>query len=162
MVQPVSSRGSFAVFGGMIGSMPLAAVAFNILASGSVGDADLIWVTILFVAAGLTGAVGFLSGGRVSTVLRNVERMRFPNRIAMRSLVGLMWGGISGAAGGLMFFVVGAFFGAVVGGLIGAIAVPIFAQLHQTVRYGDVVEAKHLIPIAMGITLSLCAFILGL
>jgi hypothetical protein len=68
---------------------------------------------------------------------------------------------MSGAIGGLFLFIIGAFFAAIAGGIVGSFALPLFIALRAPVRRGDLTELKHFLPIALGITLSLCAFILG-
>jgi hypothetical protein len=74
----------------------------------------------------------------------------------------ILWGIIAGGSGGLIIFLVGAFFGAFVGGTVGAVALPAFAVFHRVLKRGDVMEYKHFLPLALGVTLTICSFILGL
>jgi hypothetical protein len=46
--------------------------------------------------------------------------------------------------------------------MVGTFAVPIMVALHSSVKVGDFIETKHFLPIAFGVTLSICAIILGL
>ena len=160
MTRPIDSRRAFGYFGLMIGSLPPLAL-FEKLSLLPHAQPDAI--LLLIAAAGLvTGIVGFQIGrAYVPGTLRYISGFSLPNRFALWSVLGLVWGGISGAAGGLFIFLIGSIFAAIAGGIVGMVAVPIMVALHSTVRVGDFVEAKHFLPIAFGVTLSLCAFILG-
>jgi len=103
-----------------------------------------------------------LGRGYVAGALSYVSKFSFPNRIALWAIIGLFWGAISGAAGGLVIVLIGSIFAAIAGGVIGFIAVPIMFALHSSIRVGDLIETKHFLPIAFGVTLSICALILGL
>jgi len=160
MTRPIDSRQAFGLFGLMIGSLPLFAVALNILFPGG-GDASGV-ASIFAVVGVITGLTGFGLGRRfVPRAVRYASNCSAPNRVALWIVIGLAWGAVSGAAGGLVIFIFGAFFGAIIGGVIGAVAVPIMVALHSSVRVGDFVETKHFLPIAFGISLSLCAFVLS-
>ena len=76
--------------------------------------------------------------------------------------IGFLWGASAGAAGGVVIFIFGALFGAVLGGIVGAAALPVFATLHRWLKKGEFIELKHFLPLAFGIVLTICGFILGL
>ncbi len=162
MVRPIPSKKAFAYFGFMLGSMPPASIALKMVAENPVREPMQVLFIVFLACAGLvTGTVGYATGRYVPSAMSTVSNFRVPNRIAMLSLIGLVWGAISGAAGGLFLFIIGSIFAAIVGGIVGAVVVPIFAVLHHLLRRGDVIEMKHFLPISFGISLVLCAFILG-
>ena len=162
MTYPIESRNAFGYFGFMIGSMPLLAAALRILSNSPNADPSFFAFILSFLGL-LTGLSGLGLGRRyVPRVLRSIENFAIPNRIALWVLVGIVWGGVSGAAGGVLVFLVGSIVGAVIGGMVGAITVPIMIFLYTCVRAGDLIDAKHFLPIALGITLSVCALVLGL
>ena len=145
----------------MIGSLPPLSLAIKVLLSEGAGM--IVFSVLMAVAGILTGIVGLALGRRFACgALRKMSSFALPNRVALWSVLGLAWGIISGAAGGLVFLLVGSIPGAIIGGMVGAVTVPSMIALHSTVRMGDFIEAKHFLPIAFGITLSLCAFIAGL
>jgi len=159
---PIDSRKAFAYFGYMIGTMPPAAVAIKAIAAGVGTEAsDALFLILLLTAAAVTGMAGYVTGKYVPGWIGRVSNFRLPNRVAMYSLIGMGWGAISGATGGLFLFVIGSIFGGIAGALIGAITVPILIVSYEALRRGEFIELKHFLPVAFGITLSLCAFILG-
>ena len=161
MTRPLDSRQAFGYFGLMIGSLPPLAIVLKALLSPRPGPTGLL---LLIAAAGLvTSVVGFQIGRRyVPGTLRYFSGFSFPNRIALWTALGVAWGATSGAAGGLVIFLIGSIFAGIAGGVIGAVAVPLIVALHSSVRVGDFIETKHFLPIAFGVILSICAFILGL
>jgi hypothetical protein len=69
---------------------------------------------------------------------------------------------MAGGAGGIIIFGVGAFFGAMVGSLVGSVALPFFSIFHRLLKRGDKIESKHFLPLAFGIAFIISAFFLGL
>ena len=57
--------------------------------------------------------------------------------------LGLLWGIVSGGAGGIIVFIIGAFFGALLGGIVGSVALPAFTILHRSLKKGEMIELKH-------------------
>ncbi len=76
--------------------------------------------------------------------------------------VGILWGILSGGAGGAVILLFGAIFGAILGGIVGSFALPVFTILHRLLKKGDQIERKHFLPLAFGITFIISAFMLGL
>ena len=162
MTRPMDSRQAFGAFGMMISALPPLALVIKILVNDGVHAAT--GLLLLIAAAGtVTGVVALKLGQRyVPGALRSTSGFSVPNRVALWALTGSLWGAISGAAGGLVIFLVGSIFAAIAGGIVGALTVPVMVALLSSVRVGDFVETKHFLPIAFGVTLSICAFILGL
>jgi len=82
--------------------------------------------------------------------------------ILLSPFIGILWGIMAGGAGGVIIFLVGAIFGAFIGGMVGGAALPLFLIFHRLLRKGEFIEQKHFLPIAFGITFTICSFILGL
>ena len=162
MTNPIDSTKAFAYFGFMIGTMPPMTLAIRTIADGNAGEAiEVLFLVLLILAGIVAGSVGYISGQLVPAVMNAFRDFRTMNRIAMFVMIGFVWGAAAGAAGGVMLFVFGAIFAGIAGGIVGAICVPAFAILHDTLRRGDLIEMKHFLPIGFALTLSLCAFILG-
>jgi hypothetical protein len=163
MTRPGDSKKVFGMFGLIYGSFPLfAGAAKMLIESQHVEKGHLLWLILLIIAACVTGLTGFALGRGVPAIVDRVAHFRFPNRLFLVSVIGFCWGAAAGAAGGFFLFVIGAIVGAVLGGVAGAVAVPILVVFHNALRAGDYVERRHFLPFVFGITLTLCAFILGL
>lgn len=76
--------------------------------------------------------------------------------------IGILWGIITGGTGGIFIFLIGAVAGAVIAAMVGGIAVPAFAIFHRLLKKGEMIERNQFLPLALGITFIISAFILGL
>jgi hypothetical protein len=124
---------------------------------------DELWIPALLLLVNAGSAVtGFLTGKMVGRAMSKINRIHPVHRVFALVAVGLLWGMAAGAGGGVFIFLVGAIAGAVIGGLVGAVALPVFAILHNLLRRGDAIDKRHLLPLAFGVTLTICAFIFGL
>ena len=163
MLNPVSLEKSFAYFGLMLGSLPPASIILAIFSSSGIINNDGNWLIGLMLAANiLTAIVGYLSGRLVSDCVRQIREFPIWTQLALLPLIGLSWGAISGGIGGALILIYGGFVGALFGGAVGLIALPLFVILHRSLSYADKIERKHFLPIASGITLTICGFIMGL
>ncbi|HUR99318.1 MAG TPA: hypothetical protein VMZ26_14735 [Pyrinomonadaceae bacterium] len=163
MTFPVGSRKTYSYFGWMMGTLPPFAMVFKIIGETALYNRfSILLITLLAMAGLATGIVGYATGRFIPAAVGYASSFRLPNRALLLSMFGLAWGAVSGAIGGLFLFVVGSVFAGIVGGLVGAVALPVLATLHSLMRRGDVIEARHFLPIAFGITLTLCGLIAGL
>lgn len=163
MRNPLNSEKTFAHYGVLLGTFTPAAIFFRYLIEVRPRNSVELWViTLMSVSILLSAIVGHFSGKLVGTLVRTFERRSWSSMIVTMPLIGLLWGIIAGGAGGFMIFVIGAFFGAIVGGAVGALALPAFVMLHRLLKRGDLIEQGHFLPLAFGITLTICTFILGL
>jgi hypothetical protein len=163
MQRPVNTEKAFSYLGLMLGTLPPASFFIKFAIDSRVFESDGAWfvIVLLFVNAA-TATAGYFSGKFIGRAARQIETYRWPTMLAIAPLLGILWGMIAGGAGGLIIFLIGAFFGAVIGGIVGAVALPVFAAFHRMLKRGDVIEYKHFLPLALGITLTICSFILGL
>lgn len=162
MRNPFDSEKTFSYYGLMLGTFPPAAIFARWLVSVNFRDPAPIWVFgVLAIVILLSGTVGYFSGKLVGRQLRKVENLSWSTMLPASIFIGLMWGMVSGAAGGFVIFVIGAFFGAILGGMVGAVALPAFTIMHRLVKQGDLIEKKHFLPLAFGVTFTICSFILG-
>lgn len=163
LTSPIDSKESIGYFGLLIGTLPPFALLLKLVGETASGwQMSALFLSLLAVAGIATGLAGFASRRFVASAIESSSRLRLPNRIAALSLIGLAWGTASGAIGGLFIFVIGSIFAGILGGVVGAIALPLMIGLRSLVSHGDLVEMRHFRPIALGITLTLCALILGI
>lgn len=153
-------RETFSYFGLLLGIFPPAAFFLNLL-----WLYDLIspnWLVFLFLVVNIiTAFAGYFSGRLISRIVREIETYPWWAMIFVSPLIGIIWGIMAGAAGGLIVYLVGAIPGAILGGLVGGAAMPLFLILRRLLKKGEFIEIKYFLPIAVGIALTISAFILA-
>jgi hypothetical protein len=168
MNRPLSAEKAYALFGALLGTLPPAAIFTKLLGYG-LDDAlqrSFGPYLFLFILCSLMNIVCGLGGYWMGTALAQrsfkLERRSWTRMLLMMPLIGLAWGASVGATGGLLFFGIGAFFGAAAAIPIGIIGFVMFALLHRMLERGGMIETRHFLPLACGISLTIAAFILGL
>lgn len=162
MRHPLDASKTFSYFGLMLGAFPPAAIFAKFLFESSARK-DEFWVLgFIFVMNIMTAFVGYISGKLIGRIVGKSETYSWLKMILLMPFVGILWGIMAGGAGGALVFLIGAFFGAAFGAAVGAAAIPVFAIFHRLLKKGEMIEFKHFLPLAFGITFTICAFILGL
>jgi hypothetical protein len=163
MLKPLNSEKAFAHYGLMLGTLPPAAIFFRYLVEVGQRNGVEPWVIMLMTASLLLSAVvGRFSGQVIGSAVRSLEKRSWSSMMLVMPFLGFFWGIIAGGAGGFAIFIIGAFFGAILGGVVGALALPAFVILHRALKRGDMIDQRHFLPLAFGVTLTICSFILGL
>lgn len=159
MKNPLSLEKTFSYFGLILGTFPPVAMFIRFAIDGHLEG----WIFgVMLIINLISSVVGFFSGKVIAKAIRYFENLNWTTMIFALPFLGLLWGIVSGGAGGIIVFVIGAFFGAIFGGIVGSIALPAFTILHRSLKKGEMIELKHFLPIAFGITSIICGFILGL
>lgn len=163
MRRPESAQRAWALFGLMLGLFPPAAIFIKVFGYGLGfrGESTLLfWVCLLmnFTCAG----VGYVMGSALGRSVETLERGTWTKMLILSPFVGAAWGAVTGGSGGLIFVGIGAIFGILFAVPIGALAFLMFAALHRPLARGGKIEARHLWPLASGITLVAAALVLGL
>lgn len=162
LTNPVAMEAAYSQFGLFLGLFPTTAIFLQIFRDiGSLQHSPLLAFLFILAIAG-TAVAGVLTGGIAARAARSAFRYRATVAVSLLPLIGLVWGLVSGALGGIFIFGIGAFFGAIFGALIGTAAVPVFAIIHNFLRRGDAIEKSRLLPVTIGIALTVSAFILAL
>lgn len=160
MRSPVSAKDAYGYFGLLLGLLPPAAIFGR---SFNYGLTDNNGVFAFCLLMNLVCAfVGYKVGIWFSDSLAKSERKSWTKMLLLSALLGFCWAVITGAAGGAIFFGVGAIFGAVCAIPVALVAFPLFAVCHRLLERGNQIERKHFLPIAFGISTAISAFILGL
>lgn len=161
MKNPLSTQKAVSYFGAMLGLFPPCAI-FSKIIFDKPGNTE-IGMIFLFVLVNIVCTVaGYFSGKLIGKWLTSIEKLSWGKMLLAVPLLGILWGIMTGAAGGVFIFVIGAFFGAFIAAMVGGAALPAFAILHRLMKRGEVIEEKHFFPIALGITSIITALILGL
>lgn len=163
MENPLSAEKTFAYFGLLLGMFPPLAMFIRFFSEKGIFRGEDFWILGVVAVVNLISAiVGYFSGKLIAKIVCEVEKWSWRQMILALPFIGIFWGMMAGGAGGIIIFVVGAFFGAALGALVGSIALPVFTLFHRSLKKGDQIDLKHFLPIAFGITFIISAFILGL
>jgi len=157
---PINFEEAFAILGVFLGMFPPAAIYLNMHFAnpGSMG-----WLLALFVLANIvTAAAGYYLGALVGKIVRFVEKKDWVTMTVFLILIGGAWGAISGFAGGLFIFLIGSLYGAFFGILVGAAVLPVFSILHRLLNVRGFIDRRQAIPLAVGMSLIVSAYIFGL
>lgn len=163
MSNPLSMEKTFAYFGLLLGTFPPMAMFTRFFFEKGVFRVEDFWILGVVAVVNLIAAiVGYFSGKLIAKIVGELEKLSWHYMILALPFVGIFWGMLAGGAGGMVIFLVGAFFGAALGGAVGAAALPAFTIFHRFLKKGDLFDRRHFLPIAFGIVFAISAFILGL
>jgi hypothetical protein len=163
MRSPMSSEKALAYFGLLLGTFPPMAILLKMAISFGPSKHGYAWVVMVSFLVNLLSAItGYKSGEVLGSIVRNLETRSWMFMLYTIPLAGLVWGIIAGGAGGLIVFGIGAFFGALLGAAVGMVALPVFAIFHRLLKLGDSIDRRHFLPLAFGITFTICSFIWGI
>ena len=158
MRHPITTEKAFGYFGLLLGLFPPAAICIQFLKN----NPDPGMVALLIFVNLICAGAGYLSGRLIGKMVAVIENYSWHKMLLILPLLGMLWGNIAGGAGGIFIFIIGAFFGALFGAIIGSIAIPVFTIFHRLLKRGEMIERKHLLPLAFGVTFVVSAFILSL
>src|SRR5262245_34366308 len=163
MTHPVSQARSFALFGAMLGALGPLSIEIALFSGNGTPTADDLLFPFLFSLANITTSiVGYFTGNVVGNIVAATHEFRVLSAIPLLLLIGMVWGGVSGFAGGLFLLLIGSVAGAVIGAIFGGIATVLFSIPYRYLQIAGYIENRHFVPLALGTTLILCAFVLGL
>lgn len=168
MRQPVAAEKAYALFGMLLGSLPPATIFARLLGYGTggglmqMGDANGAIFFLCIVMNVVCCLVGSAMGIGLSRPALKLERQSWIKMFLLMPLVGAAWGSVAGLAGGFFFFGIGALFGAACGIPIGVAAFLLFAIVHRLLERGGMIESRHFLPLACGITAIISALVLGM
>lgn len=160
---PLSIEKTFANFGLLLGIFPPAAIFIRFLTVWKIFQSEDFWILgIVAVVILISAITGYFSGKRVGRIVFELEKASWSKMLLTVPFVGIFWGLIAGGAGGTVILGIGALAGAAIGGLVGAAALPFFSIFHRLLKRGDQIENRYFLPLSIGTTAIIIAFILGL
>ncbi len=161
MQHPVIAQRAYILLGLLLGTFPPAALFLRFFNYGFEGS-DEYDLLALCVAMNITCALaGAAMGAKLTNSMIEIEERDWLKMLLSASLTGALWAALTGAAGGAVFFIIGTFFGAFCALPVGVLGFLLFAALHRVMSHNGIIEAKHLWPLACGITGLIVALILG-
>ncbi|HEY0077539.1 MAG TPA: hypothetical protein VGB73_02760 [Pyrinomonadaceae bacterium] len=164
MRRPYASARAYKLLGFLLGTLPPAAIFYRLFFDRHIGTSEAFaaLIAVCFIMNAICALMGGWLGGRIGRCVDKLERRAWPLTIFASLLLGVCWALATGAAGGLIFFGIGAFFGATFALPVGALGFALFTILHRLMARGGMIDARHFWPLACGVASALSAFILGL
>lgn len=160
MRRPVPVERAFAQFGLLLGTLPPAAIFFRLamMWTGFVKDGLALLLLPMLI---LCAVVGWRMGARLGKSIGDCERGSWARTILYTLAAALGWATVTGAAGGFLFFGIGAIFGAFCALVVAPPAFLVFTSLHRLLARGGMIDARHLRPLAWGVPAIIAALILS-
>ena len=158
MHNPISAKKAFALFGLLLGTFPPAAIFLTILPGVMASE---LFILLLMMNA-VCCFVGRWMGSLLGDWLVNQDAGNWPLKFLKSLAASIAWGAVTGGAGGLPAFGIGAFFGAFYAVMVAIVAFPLFTLLHNLLARGGMIDARHLWPLACGVVMVITALILGM
>jgi hypothetical protein len=158
MRRPVSTERAFARFGLLLGLLPPAAIFIRlVLLSHFAGAFYLLFTPVMLVCT----LMGHMMGASAGRTFDESERGSWCRTLVDALEDAFVWAAATGAAGGAIFFGVGAIFGLLCALPVAMLAFALFAPLHRLLARDGMIDARHLAPLAWGINLTISALILS-
>jgi hypothetical protein len=160
MTRPVHVERAFALFGLLLGTLPPAAIFFRLALPITRDGNDYFWlifVPMLVVCA----ALGRVMGRRVGRSIGEFERGGWVRLLFFTIAAAFGWATVTGAAGGVLFFGIGAIFGVFCALAVALPAFIIFTTFHRLLARGGMIEARHLRPLAWAVAATAAALVLS-
>lgn len=160
MRRPLTTVQAYARFGLLLGTLVPAAIFLRLLLMSNANE-RIVFFMLFSIMNGTCALVGWHMGRFTG---RNVEQFgrRGWHRMFLHALGnGIVWGAVTGAAGGLIVFGLGAIVGAAIAIPVGLVAFLFFTLLHRLMARGGMIEARHFWPLACGVVLTIASLILS-
>jgi hypothetical protein len=166
MSRPVNTERAFALFGLLLGTLPPAAIFYRMFGYGFTYERDWGYFTLPAMCLAMNFVCAFIGRhmGRAvgHPMIANAERRSWTLTVLFALLAAFVWAVATGAAGGAVFFGVGAIFGAFFALAVALPAFAVFTTLHRLLARGGMIDARHLRPLAWGVAATAAALVLGL
>ena len=166
MPRPISTRDAYARFGMLLGTFPPLFIFLRLFGYGLVDKQTFAWEPspwfIMFMLMNFVCyAVGYKMGGHVGSYMDEVERCPWNVMILFTVLLAVVWGVVTGVAGGLPAFGFGAIFGPFFAIPVAVAGFLMFTMLHRLLARGGMIESRHFWPLACGTVSVIAALILS-
>ncbi len=167
MRRPISVERAFALFGLALGTIVPAAIFARMFGYGLINPAtpDYVVNTGLFMLCLMMNLVcalaGYAMGSTISRTGLKLERSSWIQMLCFLPFLGAFWGLITGLTGGVFFFGIGGIIGPLFAIPVGIVGFTILCILHRLLERGGMIELRHMMPIAMGLAMTMAALVLG-
>ena len=159
--QPLSNAEAFAWFGTFLGLFPPAAIFARALERGVKTESDFMVLLFCLVMNAVCCHVGRAMGRHLGGKLGDPRDRAWGMTLLTAILFALVWGVVTGAAGGAPVIGIGAIFGVVCALPVALVGFPAFMLLHRLLSRGGMIEERHLWPLAFGVPCVIAATIMS-
>lgn len=162
MESPRTGAQAYATLGALLGLLPPAAMFGRFLASFDFRSRQefgllALCVVMNVICCAVGRAMGLWAGRRVG----DPRGRAWYELLLVAAFLGCLWGVVTGAAGGVIVFGLGAVAGAMLAVPVALAGFALFAPLHRLLSHGGMIEARHLRPLALGVAGAIAALILS-
>lgn len=158
MRRPLTTEQAYRLFGTFLGLIPPLAIFERTLAKAH-GD-EAFWLSLLCVVMNMICClVGRWFGAHLGRRVGDPRRHSRTAFVFVVFILAFSWSAVTGSAGGVLVFGIGAFFGVFCAAPVAFAGFPAFAILHRLISRGGMIEARHAWPLAFGIPLTIAALI---
>ena len=161
MREPISNAEALAWFGTFLGLFPPAALFARALHKGVSTKSDLGVLVVCIMMNLVCCVVGRAMGRHLGGKLGNTREHAWLLTLLSALVFGLLWAVVTGAAGGVIVFGIGALFGPICAAPVALAGFPAFMLLHRLLSRGGMIEERQLWPLAFGVPCVIAALILS-
>jgi len=170
MRNPLNAEEAFAWFGTFLGLFPPFALFGRVLGVAlregtsrnlPTADGALYWMLLFLAMNAVCCLVGRKFGALLGRRVGDPRAWSWPVYVFSTLVMAAAWAVVTGAAGGAVAFVVGAFFGVICAVPVALLGFPAFAVLHRLLSHGGMIEEHDLWPLAFGVPLTIAALIMS-
>lgn len=164
MRRPISTRDAYAMLGMVLGTFPPLFIFLRLFGYGLIDvqtyefEPSPVFILCLLMNV-VCYAVGYRMGAKVGDRMDALERRSWSAMIIFTVLLGIAWGIVTGAAGGLLAFGFGAILGPFFAIPVAVVGFTMFTVLHRLLARGGMIESRHFWPLAYGIMSVIVALI---
>lgn len=159
--EPLSNAEALAWFGTFLGLFPPAALFSRVFHKGISTESDLGVLLVCLVMNFICCVVGRAMGRHLGGKLGNTRERAWPLTLLSALVLGLLWAVVTGGAGGVIVFGIGALFGPICAAPVALVGFPAFMLLHRLLSRGGMIEERQLWPLAFGVPCVIAALILS-
>jgi uncharacterized membrane protein len=158
MQQPLTTEQAYRLFGTFLGLIPPLAIFERTLAKAH-GDEAFWYALICVIMNMICCLVGRWFGAYLGRWVGDPRRCSRAGFVFVVFILAVSWSVVTGSAGGVLVFGIGALFGVFYAVPVAFAGFPAFAILHRLISRGGMIEARHAWPLAFGIPLTIAALI---
>ena len=169
MLNPVSTPEAFALFGTLLGLLPPAAIFYRLFGYGIFeagwnrsSSSDSPWPLLLCLLMNVVCCfVGRVLGRQTGRMVEDLEKRPWGWMFFAPALLGIIWGLGTGAAGGGVWFIIGALGGVFFAVPTGVFAFAVFTPFHRMLAWDGMIDVRHLWALLFGIIGSIVSLIMS-